>query len=68
MPFGLASAPATCMRLMDRVLSGADEYDHTYFDDTSIFSHNWKAHIQHLRDVFTRSIGECPSNSPFLKK
>jgi hypothetical protein len=64
MPFGLASAPATFMRLMDRVLSGAD----AYFDDTSVFSHNWKAHIQHLRDVFTRSIGECPSNSPFLKK
>lgn len=52
-PFGFASAPATFMRLMDRVLSGADEYAHAYFDDTSIFSHNWKAHIQHLRDVFT---------------
>jgi hypothetical protein len=28
-----------------------------YFDDTSIFSHNWKAHIQHLHDVFTRIRG-----------
>jgi hypothetical protein len=36
MPFGLASAPATFMKLMDRVLSGADEYAHAYFDDTSI--------------------------------
>jgi hypothetical protein len=57
MPYGLASAPATFMRLMDRVLSGADEYAHAYFDDTSIFSHNWKAHIQHLHDVFTRIRG-----------
>ena len=57
MPFGLASAPATFMKLMDRVLSGADEYAHAYFDDTSIFSHNWKAHIQHLHNVFTRLEG-----------
>jgi hypothetical protein len=42
---------------MHRVLSGADEYVHAYFDDTSVFSHNWKAHIQHLRDVFTRIRG-----------
>lgn len=54
MPFGLASAPATFMRLMDKVLAGAKEYAHAYFDDTSVFSDDWETHLDHLRDIFTR--------------
>ena len=33
------------------------EFQDIFIDDTSIFSHNWKAQIQHLRDVFTRIRG-----------
>jgi predicted HD phosphohydrolase len=74
MPFGLASAPATFMRLMDRVLLGADEYAHAYFDDTSVFSHNWKAHIadnadfKSLNDFSQASLHSTMVALPFFVK
>lgn len=54
MPFGLHGAAASFQRLMDEVLSGAEEYAAAYIDDVVIHSSTWEAHLQHLGDVFRR--------------
>lgn len=54
LPFGMQTAPATFMRLMDQVLKGADKYANAYFDDTSVFSSTWTQHLADMRDVFER--------------
>ena len=54
MPFGMVTAPATFMRMMDLVLEPGREYSDAYFDDTSIFSDSWEQHMTHLRATFQR--------------
>lgn len=51
MPFGLASAPQTFQRLMNRVLAGLP-FAECYLDDIIIFSKSEKEHCQHLAEVF----------------
>jgi len=54
MPFGMQNAPATFMRLMRKVLDGAESYADALMDDLVIFSNTWEDHIKHLEDVFGR--------------
>jgi hypothetical protein len=54
MPFGLTGAPATCQRLIDKVLRGAQEYTGAYLDDVAVFSETWELHLKHLADVLQR--------------
>ena len=42
MPFGLSNVPATFQRVMDKMLSGATEFDKTYIDDIVVFSACWR--------------------------
>jgi transposase InsO family protein len=55
MPFGLANAPATFQRLMNRVLQG-ETYQHllVYLDDIIVYSATVSEHIERLDRVFTR--------------
>ena len=53
MPLGLANAPATFQRFMQRVLQGLPEQAiRAYFDDILIVSKEWDGHLSHLRTVF----------------
>jgi hypothetical protein len=74
MPFGMSCAGATFMRLMRKVLQGAEEYADAYIDDIVIYSETFKQHYGHLRDVLERlrkagltakpskcSVGDCQS-------
>jgi hypothetical protein len=54
MPFGLRNASSTFMRLMDRVLAGAESYARSYIDDVVIFSDTFQDHLLHLDDVLMR--------------
>ena len=55
MPFGLANAPATFERLMEKVLAGLHwEICLIYIDDIIIFSRTFDEHVDRLREVFTR--------------
>ena len=54
MPFGMRTAPATFMRLMDKLLEGEEEHADAYYDDASVFSDDWEQHLKHLRSVLER--------------
>ncbi len=54
MPFGLCNAPATFQKLMNRVLSGCEEFCNVYIDDILVGSSNWLEHLAHLRIVFNK--------------
>ena len=55
MPFGLASAPATFERLMERVLSGLNwKVCLVYLDDIIVFSQSFEAHLQRIEEVLSR--------------
>ena len=54
MPFGLCNAPATFQRVMQRMLSGLDEFCNVYIDDILVFSRNLGEHKKHLEIVFER--------------
>jgi hypothetical protein len=50
MPFGLKNAPATCQKLMTRVLEGyLGKFAQVYLDDIIIFSRDHTEHLVHLR-------------------
>jgi hypothetical protein len=54
MPFGLANAPATFQRLMDKVLRAVKyRMALVYLDDIIIYSPDFKTHMQHLEEVLT---------------
>ena len=53
MPFGLAGAPASFQRLMDKILRGLP-FASTYIDDILVFSPDPIQHKDHLRQVFNR--------------
>lgn len=50
MPFGLASAPATYIRLMRKVLSDVENVV-CYFDNIFVVSPDWESHLQHMKNV-----------------
>ena len=50
MPFGLKGAPATFLRLMDRVIHGLD-FAAAYLDDLIVFSESWENHLSHTQMV-----------------
>ena len=55
MPFGLANAPATFERMMERVLAGLHwETCLIYLDDVIVFSRTFDEHITRLHQVFSR--------------
>ena len=55
MPFGLATAPATFVRLMEEVLSDLRwKCVIVYFDDITVYSKSVEEHLVHLRLVFDR--------------
>jgi len=55
LPFGLVTAPATFVTLMNRVLEGyIIKFCYIYMDDIIVFSKNEELHLQHLRLIFER--------------
>ena len=55
MPFGLASAPATFERLMEKVLAGLHwKICLVYLDDIIVFSRSFESHIENLGEVLSR--------------
>ena len=65
MPFGLANAPATFERMMERVLAGLHwEVCLIYLDDVIVFSRTFEEHIVRLHEVFSRIKGANLKLSP----
>jgi RNase H-like domain found in reverse transcriptase/Reverse transcriptase (RNA-dependent DNA polymerase)/Integrase zinc binding domain len=55
MPFGLSTAPATFVRLMNDVFADLLWISVIiYFDDIVIFSKDWNTHLSHIRQVMER--------------
>ncbi len=54
MPFGLAGAPATFQRMMNRIFGDISERVAAYIDDVVIFSRTWEAHLEHLGEALDR--------------
>ena len=52
MPFGLATASQTCIRLMNR-LFGNIPFVKVYIDDVLIFSKSHDEHIKHIEEIFS---------------
>lgn len=52
LPFGLCNAPAHFQRCMDATLDDIDA--DAYIDDISIATDTWEAHLDILKQVFTR--------------
>jgi hypothetical protein len=54
LPFGLTSAPATFMRLMnDTLMPYLDQFVIVYLDDICVYSKTPEEHLDHLRKVLT---------------
>lgn len=53
MPMGLANAPSTFQRIMDKVLAPVKDFVCVYLDDLLIFSKSMEEHAMHLRAVLT---------------
>lgn len=54
LPQGLSNAPATFMRLVDKLLRGCEDFALGYLDDLCIFSESFEEHIMHLEAVLNR--------------
>jgi hypothetical protein len=49
MPFGLANAPATFMKMMDDILRPfTNNFLVVYLDDILIYNKTWAKHLQHI--------------------
>ena len=65
MPFGLANAPTTFERMMERVLAGLHwKVCLIYLDDVIVFSRTFEEHIVRLHQVFSRIKGANLKLSP----
>ena len=54
-PFGLASAPATFQRLIEKVLQGLHwKTTLLYLDDVVVIAPTFEKHLAHLGEVFDR--------------
>ncbi|KAM4691997.1 uncharacterized protein WCC33_016819 [Rhinophrynus dorsalis] len=57
MPFRMKNAPATFQRLVDRLLSGAQEFACAYLDDIAVYSESWEDHLLHIEAILGRIHG-----------
>ena len=53
MPFGLASAPMSCTRMMRKLLAGTKQLE-SYLDDILAHTQTWEEHLSTLREFFGR--------------
>ena len=53
MPFGMKNSPATCQRLINKVIAGLHECE-AYTDDIIIYSDIWEEHLQIIRKFLER--------------
>lgn len=51
MPFGMVNAPASFVRLMNKVLKDCKEFADSFIDDIGIYSDTWEDHLVHLSSV-----------------
>ncbi len=59
MPFGLSNSPAVFQALVNDVLRDmVDQFIYVYLDDILIFSSSIQEHVQHVRRVLQRLLGE----------
>ena len=52
MPFGLANAPATFNRMMDKIFRPHRSFVEVFFDDIIFYSKTLEEHKEHLKKVF----------------
>ena len=73
LPFGLTNAPATFMRMVNRIFGDlADDFVVAYLDDILIFSDTYEDHVRHVREVLQRlkdntlfaKLSKCEFNVP----
>ncbi|KAM4692000.1 uncharacterized protein WCC33_016822 [Rhinophrynus dorsalis] len=57
MPFGMKNAPANFQRLVDRLLTGAQEFACAYLDDIAIYSESWEEHLLHIEAILEKVEG-----------
>lgn len=51
MPFGLQEAPATFLRMVNKILNGMKEFSSAYIDDIIVYSRTWEEHLAHVHRV-----------------
>ncbi|KAM4748933.1 uncharacterized protein WCC33_006342 [Rhinophrynus dorsalis] len=54
MPFRMKNAPATFQRLVDHLLTGAQEFACSYLDDIAVFSESWDKYLLHVEAILGR--------------
>ena len=50
----MVNAPATFVRMMNKVLEGCGEFADSFIDDIGVYSNTWEDHMKHLRTVCRR--------------
>jgi hypothetical protein len=59
LPFGLKTSPTHFQSVMNKVLSGLEDYCVVYIDDIVVFSNSWNEHKIHVRNVLKRLAEYC---------
>jgi len=54
MAMGLKNAPATCQKLLNKILRGLHRYAGSLLDDIVIFSRDFQQHLNHVEQVLER--------------